>query len=258
MRLTERDLEIIRYVGAFGCMTSGQVAILFGMNIKVCQRLLRRLCRADYLRNLPMPTVKAGRCPNLFYLGSQGAFLLDAEVSKPRLTLKLSHQRRNTDLMISIIREFSDSGLKCEVLPESVFRSINPSAELIHDGVFALRRNGKSALFMLENCSGTESVKSPSFHEDIEVKMERYVELFEKPNIYLYENYFEQNFNRFRLLFITNNEQRKSLIGRLAMEHDKHGFIWITTLRDFQRHGVNAPIWAVPALDQYNRSILER
>lgn len=250
MRLTERDKALLDYICRFQCLTKLQIAKLLRFsNVKICERRLRKLLKAGCLQYRNMPSINYGRSPYLFYLGEKGAELFNTAVSKPRINLKLSHQQKNTDLMIEIINAFKDSPVKCEILPEHLIRT-SGEKEIIPDGAFMLKKENKHALFLLENCSGTEIIKSPTFNEDIESKIIRYCEMFENNDVGFFKEYFNCDFNRFRLLFVTN---RLVSISQVVREHDNHGFIWLKSLGDFNKDLRSG--WYISALNKANQAI---
>lgn len=254
MRLTGRDIEILKAVFSFGFLTCSQIASLFSINLKICQRRLRLLFKDDYLRSLPLPTIRAGRAPLLFHIGGEGETLLGVRASKPRLNRETTHAMKNTDIMIGIWIESRRAGLECELLPEHCIRVLEQ--RIIPDGAFCLKREDSQALFLIENCSGTEIVRSPTFNEDIESKIIRYVEMFERNEIEFYEEYYEAFLRRFRLLYITNNETRLRAISEVVAEHDIHAFIWMTTISELESRGVLGDIWHIPATSKFNVSIM--
>jgi len=255
MILQKRDIEIMEYIYKFQCLTSVQLTLLFFMHPKVCQKRLRILVKWDYLRSVNIPRISGGRCQKLFYLGNQGASFLGVTPSKPRFTLQLSHQNKNTDLMVSIISSFkSKEDTQCQVLPEHLVRA--SVQRLIPDGVFEVRKNSKTALFCLENDCGTEVVRSPTYSsDDIENKCLRYLEQFETNSINFYESHFEEKFNRFRVLFICNDVRRINAISNLLADEKFH-FIWLTTISEFNKKSICGNIWHVPSLNKSNLSII--
>lgn len=254
MRVTERDIDIQGAVGDFGAVTTQQLSRLFGMNIKVCQRRLRKLVEDDYLRFVSLPSTK-GKSPYLFYLGGRAEPLIGVSCGKTRLTLRLSHQMKNTDILIDIINSFKPTEIKCEALPEHLIRTAEQ--DVIPDGAFMLEKENRKALFLLENCSGTEIMRSPSHNQDIETKIIRYIEMFEGNNVYYYEDYFKCSFRRFRLLYITNDFKRLTAIGRVIRDHDIHGFICISTLSELKKNGVRSHIWNIPATNKTGQTIVQ-
>jgi hypothetical protein len=257
MRITERDNELIRIVAEFSCMTSMQISKYFGMNKKVCQRRLRKLHSAGYLQRRLVPSTMPGASPMLYYLGSHGGSLLGVPISRPRLSRHFTHMQQCTDIIINIYLSFQEAdGIKFRMLPEHIIRMANQHGGTIPDGAFSLQKGEKSALFLLENCAGTEIVKSPTYNEDIESKIIRHVEMFKNNSIQFYSNYFEYAFKRFRLLYITNSEKRLDSISKIVAEQDKDGFILLTTLPKLRKHGVDAGIWFVPATGEMDQTII--
>ncbi len=257
MVITKRDLKIFELLYLFQCLQVNQIAKFFGMNIKVCQRRLRKLHAAGYLQKRLAPSNTPGASPLLYYLGINAALLLGVSISKPRFTRQLTHQQFNSDIMVDIFLTFQKStDLKFRLLPEHFIRTSNQHNGVIPDGSFDLAKDTKSALFFIENCSGTEIVRSPTYNEDIESKIIRYVEMFENNDIQFYSNYFEQSFNRFRLLYITNNERRLESISKIIRENDSHGFILLTTLSKLKESGIDSNIWHVSATGNLNQSIV--
>lgn len=257
MLITKRDIKIFELLYLFQCLQVNQIAKLFRMNLKNTQRRLRMLYASGYLQKRIVPSTSPGASFLIYYLGINGASLLCVPISTPRFTRQLSHQQKNTDIMIDIFLSFQEADdIKFRLLPEHIIRTANQHNGIIPDGSFSLMRDEKSALFLIENCSGTEIVRSPTYNEDIESKICRYVDIFENNTIEFYSNYFECKFNRFRLLYITNSEKRLETISKIVAEHDTHGFILLTTLPKLKKHGVDSSIWFVPATGELNHKIL--
>ncbi len=241
-RLQKRDVDILRTVGDFGCLTAAQAKKLFFSNLKVCRRRLRKLSDAGYLAAMALPVRTPGGVPLLFYLGTEGGALLQRPVQKPRLTTQLSHQQLNTDLLIDIMLAFNGTDLQCVVLPEHTIRQAKPG--LVPDGALLLRRQDRAALFLMEHCAGTEPLRSPALYDDIEAKLTRYLVAFEGNLVGLYERFLEcTGITRFRVLFIARGNTRLAGIMQLAEQHDPYGFVWGTTLGQFRRRGILGRIW---------------
>ena len=257
IRLVDRDFEIFNMLKLFGCLNTSQIVKYFDLNIKVMQRRLRKLSSVGYLRSLPIPSTKPGRSQNLYYLGQKASELVETNDYKPRLNYRLSHQLQNSDILLEIVHSLKETDLKYKVLPEHSIRATYHDTEIIPDCAFTISREEKHALFYIENCAGTEILSSPTLNNDIESKFIKYVEIFKSSEIGYYENFFENSFNRFRLLFIANSYQRMQAISELVKEHDCHGFIWLTHLTEFQKKGVLGNIWQIPALGKFNLSIVE-
>jgi len=223
MRVQKRDMVIFNYIYKFGALTAEQISSRFSMHIKVCQRRLRKLLKQGYLNFISLLSNSCGRSPYLFYLGERGASLLNVDVSKPRISSQLSHQQKNTDLIISIILSFRGTNIQCDVLPEHLIRTSQEEKTTIPDGAVCLRREGKNALFLVENCTGSEIISS-QYNYDISTKLVKYTGMFAEDAIDYYRQYFNSQFSRFRLLFIANSPQRLSSISKIVLQHDSYGF----------------------------------
>jgi len=254
MRLVKRDIKIIKDLACFGFILTSQAAKLYGMNLKVAQRRLRKLCSADYLRKINLATTKQGRSPSLYYLGEKGASYLGIAVSKPRQTLATTHSIANNSHLISVSRAFvNHDDITCKLLPEHLMRQTQQ--EIIPDGAFSLSRVEKSALFLFENCAGTEIIKSPSCHDDIENKIISYIEMYKENKVEFYNKLLQKEFNHFRILYVTNNQYSRFLaIKDLIREHDQEGFIWLAMMKDFEKD-FTGNIWHI-STDSIKHSII--
>lgn len=256
MNLQERDINLLAYIHKFQCLTTPQISKLFGWNIKAVQRRLRILCAGGFLNKMAIPTVASGKPPYLFYLGDTGATFLHVAPSKPKLTLKLSHQQKNSDLLIDVILSFKSLNIQCAIIPEHLIRTTKQQKSIIPDGGFMLKREDKTALFLLENCGGTEILSSPTSNMDIESKITRYKDVFQNNAIELFSNYFNSDFTRFRVLFLANSVKRLDSVSKLVIKNDDHGFIWLSTLSDFKKKGVCGNIYYIPATNKFEQSII--
>lgn len=253
MRITDRDMTILKTLAKFQCLSTSQICRLYFDGLKNCQRRLRLLGEADYLSSVSVPNTNPGKPENLYYLGNKGSELLNFPASKPRFTLELSHQQKNTDLMIDTILAFRKTELDCNILPEHLIR-IAANQQLIPDGAIMLSKNDSSALFLLENDCSTEPLRSLR-HNDLEAKLATYANIFKNNQVELYNHFFDRIFNRFRLLLITDRSSRFRAISNLITKYDKHGFMLIATLPDFKKHGVDGNIWNLPAENKSQLSI---
>ena len=52
MRITDRDIAILKAAWSFQCLTALQISRLFSLSLKVCQRRLRKLVVGRYLDRL--------------------------------------------------------------------------------------------------------------------------------------------------------------------------------------------------------------
>jgi hypothetical protein len=130
--------------------------------------------------------------------------------------------------------------VSCDIVSEREEISHTP------DGVFALRKEGKSALFFLEIDRGTETVsdsdkgvlKAVRFYLNylLEGKYQRYAKDF---NV--------ESFKGFRTLFLTTSEPRIQNIRKAAAAVDipekAKRFLWLSTYDRLNNAGIFNPIW---------------
>jgi hypothetical protein len=234
-------MDLFNALHAFQCLTKEDIhKLLFSeCSKKNCERRLCKLAEASYLERLKIPNVNPGRAPFLYYLGPK-AEIYGFAGTKPRLTRQWTHQMKNSRLMIEFIISAREAGIDCEILPEHLIRA--SSQMIIPDGAILLKRESRSALFLIENCAGTEIIKSDSFHEDE-----------------FYEDFFERKLERFRVLYIANNQYRLNSIAEVAKRYNEHGFIWFATMNEFLRKGVAGKIWTVPTKEktEFNQGIIK-
>lgn len=250
----QRDMDIIRTIGKFQCLRTEQICRLFFPSLKVAQRRLRMLSKYDCIKALPVANIRPGKPEYLYYLSDKGAEMFNISASKPRFTRQLSHQQKNTELLIDIELSFRDTKIDYKVLPEHLIR-IAGQQSLISDGAFTLSRDKNTVLFMLENDCATEPLIS-AFHNDLEAKIAKYIEMFKNNQIKMYNLFFRAEFNRFQLLFVASNFSRMKAVSRLIEKYDEHGFMLLTTLHDFQKSGVKGNIWNIPAKNKFKTSII--
>lgn len=114
------------------------------------------------------------------------------------------------------------------------------------DGVFALERAGKSALFFLEIDRGTEVVsdktsgvlKTMGFYAQnlLDGKYKRYA-----------KDFGNRDFNGFRVLFVTTTDVRVSNIrnacDKLDVDPRTKQFLWMTTIEKVSPESIFGEIW---------------
>ncbi len=114
------------------------------------------------------------------------------------------------------------------------------------DGVFALEREHKAALFFLEIDRGTESVSDPDkgvlkavrFYSNylIDGKYQRYAKDFQT-----------DEFKGFRALFVTTSDTRIANIRRATTELNVPAkakrFLWLSSFDMIEKNGLFGPVW---------------
>ena len=115
------------------------------------------------------------------------------------------------------------------------------------DAVFSITHSEKkkALLFFLEVDMGTESIASPKRDpRDLRQKVINYQRYFQCGRYKRYQKLFHSKFSGFRLLFITNSNQRFIALCRLVQEMPPSDFIWLTDQQRMFTHGLSAKIWA--------------
>ena len=238
MRFQEgRDSLIIKQVSSFGFMTCCQIATLFDMHIKICQRRLRKLCQGGYLVRRALPSGSLGASPYIYSLGRNAEYLLKSKASDPRVTLRTPHMLRNNDILISIKKTCDKAGLVCRLMPEHMIRQSPDS--LYPDGAFIV----KKALFLLEHDSGLETLKSLKGHSDITQKFLSYLAMFESNSTQQYSEFFSCEFLRFRLLILVPDMKRLNAFLDIIRNLPHNHFIFLAILPEFEEAGITGNIW---------------
>ncbi len=114
------------------------------------------------------------------------------------------------------------------------------------DGVFALEKNGKSALFFLEIDRGTETVSNEN--KGVLKSLRFYVYYLLAGGYQRYSKDFAvESFRGFRSLCVTSSERRLQNIRQatdiLEIQEKAKRFHWITTVERVQKGNIFEPIW---------------
>jgi hypothetical protein len=264
LMLTERDHELLVSVYKYRYLSTSQVQELHFPSAQTATRRLRMLTAAGYLSTFHALGVEE----RLVTLSEQGAravaeFLLvpfdelgwSLHRQEPKDYLFLKHFLAASDFRIALTkacvvhRDLQLLGFIPEHLSEKppkggvqkyirdVVSDITPPrAKIVHtpDGVFALARAGKAALFFLEIDRGTEVLSDGErgFLKTIRF----YLNYLLAGGFQRYQQDFDvaEPFKAFRVLVLTSSAKRlqnmRTLCGQLAFEpaHAKR-FLWLAT-----------------------------
>jgi len=103
---------------------------------------------------------------------------------------------------------------------------------------------GKSCLFFLEVDCGTETIASPKRDmTDIRQKISNYGTYFDSLGYKHYEDVFKNNFNGFRLLFLTHTSGRLAALCKLTQEIPSTDFVWLTDFNSIIEKSISDRIW---------------
>ena len=168
-----------------------------------------------------------------------------------RITLRQACEASGVRLLGFIPDYYGDkvkSGAAAKYIRDVVCDMAHDREEVSHtpDGVFALERNGRPALFFLEIDRGTEVVSNPDkgvlksirFYASylLDGKYQRYARDFGVPE-----------FRGFRALCITSTEQRAQRIreasSKITSSDKARRFVWLTTFDALTIENIFDPIW---------------
>lgn len=275
--VTERDLSVLDALGRYRYLRTGQIARLIFPQSKTVQsarRRLKYLYHAGYVGRIqPLIDSALGQSEMAYYLEPSGASLLDQDTLpkfsrkgtvKPmflRHALAVSEFRLNLELAvqdlpeISLHRAIMDHELKSHTenavgkrryrLFDEVLDPIGRRNLVVHpDMMFVLKAQtdqGKTfqRLFFVEIDRGTEGLRV------IEDKLIGY-------HLYQREGVFRKfgDFDRFRVLFQTNSDRRKSNICDLASRFSDQLDTWVSSEQEVDGGSVlTSPIWSASDSD---------
>jgi hypothetical protein len=275
-KLTARDVSIILDVYKYRYLSVSQVERLYFPSKRTAWRRLQALTILKYLKAFSVPHIPE----RIYYLDKAGAEIVASEMQvtvadlqwypytrAPKDYYFLRHFLAINDFRILVALACQDSQIRllgfipeyvgektrqgnvkkyirdrvCDVTNEAYYHSHTP------DGVFALEKDGKPALFFLEIDRGTEIISDPEkgflkcivFYLNYwtEKKFARYAEDFNSPP-----------FQTFHVLFITTSGERikhiRAAVTALPYPNDSiKRFFWITTEARIHRDGVFGTIW---------------
>lgn len=274
-KFTKRDSVLLVDLYKHRFLTIEQVQRLHFPSMQTTYRRVRLLKAAGYVSAFTVANIDE----SIFMVSSQGmqavAEALGVErnqlkwketKAKPRDYYFMRHFLAINDFRITLTQaceasgirllgfipdyygEKSDKGAATKYIRDVICDIANEQQEVSHtpDGVFALERNGKQALFFLEIDRGTEVVSDPDkgvlksvrFYANylLEGKYQRYV-----------KDFGVQEFKGFRSLYVTTTNTRLANIrraaGALPVLAKAKRFNWITTHDKLTQSTMFTPIW---------------
>lgn len=276
--LTPRDLELLLSVYKYRYLSTTQVQALHFLSAQTAARRLRLLSRAGYLADFRAPGVDE----RLVTLAAKGAEAVAAQLLVPLSALDwakrrpephdhyfLRHFLAASDFRIALTQACAEvpdlallgflpehlgrktpSGSVAKYIRDVVADIESPGRRHAHtpDGVFALARGGKAALFFLEVDRGTEVLSDPG--KGFLKAIRFYVAYLQGDTYQRYREDFRvaEPFRAFRVLIVTTSSERLSHMravgGALPVEpaHAKR-FIWLTTEAEVTPATVLTSIW---------------
>jgi len=277
-KTTQKDMELISFLGKFKMLKVSQLSALTQRSRQVLRRRIRILVSQGLiLARERSYGNKQGRPEDLIFLDEKGWEFLDDKndhsgkifypVDKSLDSIFIEHdlllnwflvhliqiEREIPQLSVNFLTQnlaiiHNCKGAKVQIQKRGSKATCNKNfSEFIPDGVFTIANADlkKELLFFLEVDMGTETVASPKRDfKDIRQKITNYQALFRTGQYKRYAKTFNSRFNGFRLLFLTNTHTRLKALCRLIREMPPWDFIWLTNQDRMFSNGLSANIWA--------------
>ena len=275
VKLTERDMAVLVDIYKHRYLTIGQVHRLHFPSLQTAYRRMRILKDAGFLAGFSVANVEEG----ILTLTASGidavAGTLGVErnslkwsetTAKPkdyyfmrhfiaindfRIVLRQACEASNVRLLGFIPDYYGDKTDKGGVTKyiRDVICDASPQREQVShtpDGVFALGRNGRAALFFLEIDRGTEVITDPT--KGVLKCFRFYTNYLLGGQYQRYAKDFEvEAFKGFRTLFVTTSIARlqnfREAATGLDVPQKAKRFVWLTTEDKITPDTVFTPIW---------------
>jgi len=291
-RLMERDVQVILDVYKYRYLSVSQIMALRFQSIQTARRRLRVLTASGYLQGFTAP----GTPERMYYLERKGVEAVASHLEVSAGSLKwgkgtkapkdyyfLKHFLKCNDFRIMLTKACEASGSEVKLLgyiPEyygektdrggmvkyirDFVCDVHDPARLIHhtpDSVFALEKDGSSALFFLEMDRGTEVLTNPDkgFLKSVQFYLNYWID-GEKYQRYA-EDFKCEPFKPFRTLFVTTSQtrvgnMRQAATGVSINPPQVKRFVWLTAEDRLSQDSIFQPVWqSVDVTDDNNYRI---
>lgn len=274
-KMTERDGEVLLSVYKHRFLTVTQIQRLHFPSMQTAYRRIRLLRTHGLLTNFTIPNIDEA----VISIGRKGlteiAALLGVERSelrwsdtknKPRDYYFMRHFLAINDFRIQLASDCENSGIRLlgfipdyfgertkaggttKYIKDVVCDIETSRPEISHtpDGVFALERNSKAALFFVEIDRGTEGISDPE--KGVLKAVRFYAQYLVSGKYQRYADDFKsEQFKGFRTLFVTSSETRVQNIRDVVSESDippkARLFVWLSTFERIRESGILSPVW---------------
>lgn len=274
-KITSKEKELLFQISEYQLLSINQIMLLTDKGKREVQRKIENLRNKDFITFLNMKTTgKKGRSEFISFVSDTGATILQNEIeeqvhtSTDRIILKNFHIAKHQMLLNwfrihlnyiptklpDLTTDFISSTtpflpLKNSGLPliSEHFETEQTEIDFIPDGVFYIKseNQNKSLLFFLEVDMGTEPLTTKTSRTNsIATKIKNYRAYFQSEKYKRYQKKWNTLFNGFRLLFLTNSQERKTSICELVSLDKTNTFIWATPQNDLFEKGLGGNIWA--------------
>lgn len=285
--LTERDLDLLVSLLRYRYLSASQVQRLHFPSLQTATRRLRLLTGAGYVTSFRTPA-SPDRIATLDRLGAEAVaeqlsvplsdLGWDGRRQTPKDYLFLQHFLAASDFRISLtlackaspdvellgflpehLVEPSPKGALRKFIRDVVADATDHRQKITHapDGVFALARSGRSALFFLEVDRGTTVLSNPERGFLKTVRF--YLSLLTSGTYQRYRDAFSvaDPFKAFRTLIVVQSAERlhnmRQICGHVAFDPPQaRRFLWLTTDELLRERGVLACPWV--SLDPDDRT----
>lgn len=244
MTLTKRDLTVIKSIYNYKYLLKSQIARLHFKSLQTCSRRLRCLSTYQYIDFFNLPGINE----TIFCSNKKGLSLIDidghpcnnkpknylffrhfAQINWFKIYLEIGSWKNNIELM-----QFIPEYIKRYSLHAYDFKN-NKMIKHIPDAAFILKKQEISSLFFLEIDRGTEGLSNSQKG------------VMKALNFYLYyflsDDYKRNNFNEFRVLFVTTSSTRlKNMINILSQIEFQYkivkSFIWFNLIDQIDEYKI--------------------
>ncbi|MEZ5360588.1 MAG: replication-relaxation family protein [Candidatus Zixiibacteriota bacterium] len=274
-KMTDRDYLILQTLYEYRYLSISQIELLFFPSLQTAYRRMKILRDQKLIDTIPVPEIHE----SIFFVTKKGfdnvVDLIKTEGesidwrninTKPKNSLFMNHFLAINDFRINLSKACNDSDINLvKFIPEyyggksnkgsptkyirdtvSDFQAQHKRTSHTPDGVFALERDGKFALFFLEIDMGTEVVSN--IKRGVLKAIWFYVNYLIQGGYQHYcEDFSIESFKGFRSLFVTTSESRIENIRQasdaIQISQKAKQFQWITTFESVENNGVFDPVW---------------
>jgi len=267
-KINKNDYELFRLLVEYRLLTVEQLSILLQKSRQGIYRRVGDICRMGLVASRDAYGNKKGRPEKVFYITQKGFKCLQKKYSDQKVKFEyidgssvkyIGHQMLLNWFRVGIVKAQREiEGIETKILTygisdyAQVDTETGEAVQFVPDAVIMLkdRSRNKAVLFFLEVDCGTEAIASPKRgHEDLRQKIINYQTYFLSERYKKYEKIFRSGFAGFRLLMLTNTEQRFAAICRLIREMSTDradsdiNFIWTSHQKPMFDKGVSGKIW---------------
>jgi len=270
-RITERDIEVLRWIALLKHLSTSLIAqFFFDGNIKVARRRLNRLStNSGYLKWIEKPSTSQGRWERIYYLNKQyreeirntlkaediicygqpqnPVFVThDLEVARFLLCLKTTCETHDGYTFSCLLGHQARSIKRNWHEKESMPFIGRKKASFIPDSMIVLSGKKGKALLFLEIDTGKESITG-SFRNtaDFSKKLKAYIDYLGSKGYKNISKKFGYEFKGFRVLTVTTSS-RLNKLKDLCEKVGSKGVVWLSTFDKINAKEVFSPVWQVP------------